>query len=218
MFQESNITRRFDVVIPGSEVPNWFRHQSVGASINLEMPSNLFKQFRGIALCAVFRPHQHRPPSHHSYKLLCQFKANGYKFGVRPYAKISAEFDMVESDHCWFTYLLPNNLEYHSPNEFLQIARQIADESSCQLEIEFIVENGSMMEIKKCGAHVVHEEEMEDLKQSMDQTECSIIPYNKGVDHFKEDIKSKRSRDDENGASGEVPHPKTKRVRPSDGE
>ena len=76
-----------------------------------------------------------------------------------------------------------------------------------------------MMEIKKCGAHVVCEEEMEDLKQSMGQRECSssIIPYNEGVDHFEEDIKIKPSRDDENGASGNgssthIPHPKTKRV------
>ena len=58
---------------------------------------------------------------------------------------------------------------------------------------------------------------MEDLKQSMGQSECSsnIIPYNEGVDHFEEDIKIKRSRDDENenGASGEgssthIPPPK----------
>ena len=69
---------------------------------------------------------------------------------------------------------------------------------------------------------MVYEEEMEDLKQSMGQTKCSISPYNEGVDHSEEDIKIKRSRDDENGASGEgnstqIPHPKTKRVRPFDG-
>ena len=59
----------------------------------------------------------------------------------------------------------------------------------------------------------------------MGQSECSssIIPYNEGVDHFEENIKIKRSRDDENGANGEgssthIPHPKTKRVRPFDGE
>ena len=37
---------------------------------------------------------------------------------------------MVESDHCWFMYLLPN---YFFEKEFLQIA----DGSSCQLEILF---------------------------------------------------------------------------------
>ena len=58
-----------------------------------------------------------------------------------------------------------------------------------------------MIEIKKCGAHMVYEEEMEDLKESMGQSECSssIIPYNEGVAHFEEDINSKGSRDDENG-------------------
>lgn len=213
-FQESTKKERFDVVIPGSEVPNWFRHQSVGASINLEVPLYLFKQFRGIALCAVFGPpHQHCPPNTH---LMCLFKANGNLLMGFPFPRFSEEVDRIESDHRWFMYLLPNYFPklFHRQEFF-----QIADGSSCQLEIEF---EGL---IKKCGAHMVYEEEMEDLKQSMGQSECSnsIIPYNEGVDHFEEDIKIKRSRDDENGASGEgsstyIPHPKTKRVRPSDGE
>uniref|UniRef100_A0A7N2LPY1 ADP-ribosyl cyclase/cyclic ADP-ribose hydrolase n=1 Tax=Quercus lobata TaxID=97700 RepID=A0A7N2LPY1_QUELO len=216
-YRESTKKVRFDVVIPGSEVPNWFRHQSVGASVNLEVLSYLFKQLRGIALCAVFGPHQHRPPNHLSYnlQLTCYFKANGNYFSSYPFVSVSKEFDTVESDHCWFVYLLPNYLQGFFQKEFLQIANG----SSCLLEIEFKSEDPSMMEIKKCGAHVVCEEEMEDLKQSMGQSECSssIIPYNEGVDHFEEDIKTKPSRDDENGASGKgssthIPHPKTKRV------
>ena len=216
-YRESTKKVRFDVVIPGSEVPNWFRHQSVGASVNLEVLSYLFKQLRGIALCAVFGPHQHRPPNHLSYNLhlTCYFKANGNYFSSYPFVSVSKEFDTVESDHCWFMYLLPNYLQGFFQKEFLQIANG----SSCLLEIEFKSEDPSMMEIKKCGAHVVCEEEMEDLKQSMGQSECSssIIPYNEGVDHFEEDIKIKPSRDDENGASGNgssthIPHPKTKRV------
>ena len=243
MFQVSTIKERFDVVFPGSEVPNWFRHQSVGASINLEVPSSLDKQFRGIALCAVFGPPQHRPPNLPSYELYldCRFKVNGNDLSGGLFTQVSGEFEYtVESDHCWFMYLHPN---YFFEEEFLQIA----DGSSCQLEIVFqpgVYEKEMMgsdmmdientigirerieiknikIEIKKCGAHVVYEEEIEDLKQSMGQSErsSSIIPYNEGVDHFEEDIKSKRSRDDENGASStHIPHPKTKRVRPSDGE
>ena len=248
MFQVSTIKERFDVVFPGSEVPNWFRHQSVGASINLEVPSSLDKQFRGIAFCAVFGPPQHRPPNLPSYELQlhCHFKVNGNDLSFGPFTQVSGEFEYtVESDHCWFMYLPPN---YLFEKEFLQIA----DGSSCQLEIvcqPWVYEKEMMgsdmmgsdmmdientiriretieiktikIEIKKCGAHVVYEEEIEDLKQSMGQSErsSSIIPYNEGADHFEEDIKSKRSRDDENGAcSTHIPHPKTKRVRPSDGE
>ena len=235
-YWESAKRFRFDVVIPGSEVPNWFKQQSVRASINLEVPSNLFKQFRGVALCAVFGPHWHCPPNHLGYRahIVCLFKATGYNFNVHPCLSFSEEFDMVESDHRWFMYLLPNFFKFDFPKEYLQIA----DGSNRQLEIEFKpksnpddpeypkgMEMKNMIEIKKCGAHMVYEEEMENLKESMGQSECnnSIIPYNKGVDHFEEDIKSKRSRDDKNGASGEgsstpIPHPRTKRERPSDDE
>ena len=201
-YQESTKKVRFDVVIPGSEVPNWFRHQSVGASINLELPSYLCKPFRGIALCAVFGPHQHRPPNHLSYDLFltCYFKANGNDINAIPCLNFLEQFDMIESDHRWFMYLLPNYFKLYFPKEFLQIA----DGSSCQFEIEFKSQD-PRIEIKKCGAHMVDEEEMEDLKRRMGQNECSssIIPYNEGVDHFEEDIKIKRSCDDENGASGE---------------
>ncbi|KAL4626531.1 hypothetical protein ACB092_05G103400 [Castanea dentata] len=220
-FQDSTIKERFDVVIPGSEVPNWFRHQSVGASINLEVPSYLFKQIRGIALCAVFRPLQHHPPN---LCLICHFKANGNSVGCHLCTGFWEMSDTFESDHRWFMYLCPNYLfKFYSPKEFYQIA----DGSSCQLEIVFKPNHTSMIEIKKCGAHMVYEEEMEDLKESMGQNECnsSIILYNEGVDigHFEENIKIKRKLDDENGASGEgssthIPHPKTKRVRLSDSE
>ena len=198
----------------------------MGASIKLEVRKKLI----GIALCTVYGLHDHHPPQvdqlsgplGKSSVIECYLKVNGNHPRGFPFAIVSEEFD-IESDHLWFTYLLPNKLRrFFFQEEF----HQIADGSSCQLEIE-LISNDPRIEIKKCGAHMVYEEEMEDLKlkESMGQNECSssIIPYNEGVDHFEEDIKIKRSRDDENGGSGEgssthIPHPKTKRVRPSDGE
>ena len=188
------------------------------------------KKIIGIALCTVYGLHDHHPPQvdqlsgplGKSNEIFCHLKVNGNRGGAIPFAIVSEEFD-IESDHLWFMYLLPNFLRRYS---FLEKFHQIADGSSCQLEIE-LESNNPRIEIKKCGAHMVYEEEMEDLKlkESMGQSECSssIIPYNEGVDHFEEDVKIKRSRDDENGGSGEgssthIPHPKTKRVRPSDGE
>ena len=212
MFQESTIRERFDLVIPGSEIPDWFMYQSEGDSIYLEVPAYLFKQFRGIAFCAVFQPrHWDCPPEDPSStpSLLCPFEVNGYD--SIPCISLSKEIYLIESDHRWFIYLHPNFFQKEFGKEFFQIA----DGSSCQLWFRF--KNGI---IKKCGAHIIYEEEMEDLKESMGQSECSssTIPYNEGVDHFEVDIKSKRSRDDEIGASGEgssthTPHPKTKRSR-----
>ncbi|XP_030961555.1 TMV resistance protein N-like [Quercus lobata] len=43
------------VLIPGNNIPKWFSHQSEGASLNLQGPSD----FLGIAVCVVYVLHQH---------------------------------------------------------------------------------------------------------------------------------------------------------------
>ena len=52
----------YDVVIPGSDIPGWFTHQSMGDEANIKEPSNLCNEWMGIALCVVFRSH----PNHQS--------------------------------------------------------------------------------------------------------------------------------------------------------
>ncbi|KAF3950589.1 hypothetical protein CMV_023682 [Castanea mollissima] len=36
------------VMIPGSEIPKWFSHQNVGASVNLQGPSDLLDTLRAL--------------------------------------------------------------------------------------------------------------------------------------------------------------------------
>nr|POE52864.1 disease resistance protein rml1b [Quercus suber] len=69
-------------IIPRSEIPKWFNHQSEGTSLNLQGPSDI----TGIAMCVVFaiRPHLslHQPPSEiysttHNIGLSCN--VNGYQ-------------------------------------------------------------------------------------------------------------------------------------------
>ncbi|KAM4068355.1 hypothetical protein ACJW30_12G004500 [Castanea mollissima] len=38
---DSSYEKSTQVVIPGSEIPKWFSHQNVGASVNLQRPSDL---------------------------------------------------------------------------------------------------------------------------------------------------------------------------------
>ena len=64
LFQRFFNQNRFSVLtIPTSEIPNWFRHQNVGASVNLQMPSHLLfsSKFMGIAVYAVYIFRQHHP-------------------------------------------------------------------------------------------------------------------------------------------------------------
>ena len=45
---------RFDVIVPGTEVPNWFSHQHAGPSVIIELPSKWYNEkFKGLAVCLV---------------------------------------------------------------------------------------------------------------------------------------------------------------------
>ena len=57
---------RYGLVIPGSEIPEWFTHQSMGDEANIKEPSNLCNEWMGIAVCVVFRSH----PNHQIDKRL----------------------------------------------------------------------------------------------------------------------------------------------------
>nr|XP_028964755.1 TMV resistance protein N-like [Malus domestica] len=61
-----------DVVWPGSEIPEWFSNQSVGHSINVELPPPSCTNWLGIAFCVVFQdPTQNlanpTAPCHYDY-------------------------------------------------------------------------------------------------------------------------------------------------------
>ena len=59
MFQNSRWSN--GLKIPRSEIPKWFSHQNVGASLDLPMPLDLYSRFMGIAVSVVFVLHPHHP-------------------------------------------------------------------------------------------------------------------------------------------------------------
>ncbi|XP_050279207.1 disease resistance protein Roq1-like isoform X2 [Quercus robur] len=206
-------------IIPGSEIPKWFSHQSEGTSLNLQGPSDI----TGIAVCVVFaiRPYLslHLPPSEfyratHNIGLSCD--VNGYRIPVNLGVGLSEQFGKIESCHLWIKYF---PLKRKRGKELSQIDANRLSQIDVKLEISPM---GPGLVLTKWGARLVYEQDIEDLKEKMPgSSSCSITPYEDNLDDSATDTKIKRSRDDfegdgagprGEGTSNEVDEPQPKRI------
>ncbi|XP_075636243.1 TMV resistance protein N-like [Castanea sativa] len=174
-------------LIPGSEIPKWFSHQSERDSMKLHGSSD----FMGIAVCVVFviRPHLSlcQPPSEfyrptHWIDLICY--VNGSKilddFGV----SLSEQFGKIDSYHLWIKYFP---------------FKRKRDKELSQIDIR-ISTMGPGLEVAKCGAHLVYEKDIDDLKQNIPgSSSCSITPFEDNLDDSAKDTKIKQNCDDFDG-------------------
>ena len=207
MFQK--YFNRFNYLeIPGSEIPNWFSHQKVGASMNLQVPSDLFYKCMGIYVCAVHVFRQHHPLDQFAlYMLRCSVEVNGVQLdGGSLLLFEGGKFGKIESHHRYLKYLS------FSQEECIDALSQSDANGFIQIEIKFEPIGPGLevgLEVTKCGAHLVYEE---DLNQTMGG--CSITPYEDDVDDSAKDSIIKRSRDEDelagplNSNDVDVPHPK----------
>ena len=205
---------RYRIAIPGGEIPKWFINQSVGNSMNLQVPSDLCNKLMGVAVCAVFVFHQN-PSLHQYYSVGYSLKPNIY-FNETPDGFLFWErFGKIELYHLFQGYC-PYKKMGRSWNE--NLSKTNADGFN-QIEIEFHT-SGPGLEVTKCGIRLIFEQDVEDLNRTMPVcSSSSITPYEDDFKDLAKDTKTKRSRDDydgdEAGTSGEgtsnevdVPHPK----------
>ncbi|KAL4594401.1 hypothetical protein ACB092_12G017700 [Castanea dentata] len=191
---ESYPYKKNEIVIPGSEISEWFSHQGMGAKVNIKQPSHLCNQWMGIAICIVFCMHCF------SSRLECLLTANGKRMSIGE-CMLGKK---VLSDHLWLVYVTPRFFKKKSKkilwegdaNGFSQIGIKIRN-SNCK--------------VKKCGIRMMYKKDIEDLDQTMAQySNSSITPYD-GLECHK----VKRNRDDCDGAgpngegsSNDKPNPK----------
>ena len=95
---ESYPYKKNEIVIPGSEISEWFSHQSKGTKVNIEQPAHLCNQWMGIAICVVFCSLDI------SRCLECLLTANGKRMSIGYCGSCEK---VVSSDHLWLIYLTP---------------------------------------------------------------------------------------------------------------
>ena len=167
---------KYDVVFPGSEMPEWFSHQCIGDEVNIMEPfSHLSNEWIGIAICTVFCS----LPS-------LQKHAGSVRFGLRTNGK-DMSFANIEgrcsryyiskdtvalSDHIWLSYLLPQHIWEEDKKSLWEC------DANGFREIGIKIYNTPSSLVKKCGLRVVYKKDIEDLNGNVVQ--CSnntIIPY-----------------------------------------
>ncbi|KAL0009374.1 hypothetical protein SO802_010876 [Lithocarpus litseifolius] len=169
---------RYEIVFTGSEIPKWFKHQSIGDEVSIQEPYSLLcNEWVGIAVCVAFSSHSNHQILEHC-SLACWLTVNGKQINVAP-----AISDIVPlSDDIWLLYLLPQFYEMYDikikslwecdANEFCQIGVKILT-NSWGLRKEFFPINM----VKKCGLRMVFKEDIEDLKRTMAERSNNRITH-----------------------------------------
>ncbi|CAL8082713.1 unnamed protein product [Prunus armeniaca] len=159
---------KFNIVIPGSEIPDWFSNQRVGDSLMVEWPPHLCNsKWMGFVLCAVFGA-QENPAAllefdsfgRHPCGILCYLEiAGSYQLSFPIPDEVYHSVGHVASDHLWLLYF---SRKYHRCENFLK-------DNCSQVEVLFkpfcSVRNNTCLKLKKCGIHLVYGEDVEELNR-----------------------------------------------------
>ncbi|BFG40817.1 hypothetical protein CerSpe_270910 [Prunus speciosa] len=147
---------QLDIVTPGREIPEWFSNQSLGDSLTVELPLDSCTTWMGIALCAVFEVQAHLSEVQ-LFVITCSLQ------GMQPseFTKYVQKGDVV-SPHLWVIYVPREKIETKCSqikillttayNGYYDRIRWTYESSTCEM---------------KFGFRLVHEQDVEQLKQIM---------------------------------------------------
>nr|XP_028965630.1 TMV resistance protein N-like [Malus domestica] len=138
------------IVCPGSELPNWFVHQNEGASINVTLPANWFREgFLGFALSVVTA----------KALLFCEYMFT-FKTEEGESLEINCVRDVLEtepSENVWVWY---TELEYEEGANWSSAFFDRVTKVSVHFQPKTLFDH----EVKKCGICLLYAEDAEKLK------------------------------------------------------
>ncbi|KAB2006494.1 hypothetical protein ES319_D11G349700v1 [Gossypium barbadense] len=201
----------FDIMMPRSEIPEWFSQQKSDFSIKIPLPINLRKdsQWIGVACCCIF---VNNDASRHNEVIGCK----GSIFRGRNCRRIywrnqwaSQSFDKpIMKDHLFLRYfprghLYPISLEdkYGDCETNNLWTTDCLDQIGDELELSFNGPNDGCVKVKKCGVRIVYEKDLEEMKE----LQCDTTQSSPNFEHIHQHSAHNH------GSLGSTSHMKRKR-------
>ncbi|XP_068321698.1 TMV resistance protein N-like [Pyrus communis] len=138
-----------EIVCPGKGIPEWFNNQTVGHSVNVELPPQSCSSWMGIAFCVVFaQPKENwgNPAAlkYYNIKIEC---LPGISFWI-------FETEHLVSEHLWIFYLSREKCK----GPFSFEAYYDAGGNGFKVVLNMV---------KMCGARLVYKQDLEELNRTL---------------------------------------------------
>ncbi|XP_052876992.1 TMV resistance protein N-like isoform X3 [Gossypium arboreum] len=191
----ANSRKMFAILMPGSDIPEWFSQQKSDSSIKIPLPKD--SQWIGVASCCIFINND----SSRDYEIISccacinfrnseQASRDGSIFRGRNRRMIGGtgwQVGPIIKDHLFLHYwsrdqLYPISIEYkygHCETNNLW-ATDCLDHKCDELELSFSdldVEDNA--KVKKCGVRIVYEKDLEEIKE----LQCHTTQFSPNFEH-----------------------------------
>ena len=184
----------FNLLVPGSEIPEWFSHQAAetsiqgnsfpwveesGISIKIPLPPIIGNDspWVGVAFCCVFASTFNDDDAWEKYLngdidawepnepiSHCIDISGRYSFGSATFFAGKYRRQRYKKDHLWLRYWTRNQLYYRKPN----------GEPECDEIFKCTTPNKRHLKVKKCGVRLVYEKDLEEMEQVEEQSSSPV--------------------------------------------
>ncbi|XP_040960352.1 TMV resistance protein N-like [Gossypium hirsutum] len=214
----ANSRKRFDAVLPGNEIPEWFSQQRGGSVIEIPLPLNIQNdsQWIGVAFCCILGDDDGSEikviggPTYIHSRYSGQSSSNGSVFQVKNSRMVDSSFlnfcgRRITKDHLFLRYFSPLSLKDKCETKNL----------SLEMSFQSSPKRYPSVKVKKCGVRIMYEKDLEETEE----LQCHTIQSSPNLEHIHHHSTEndgsagstslvKRKRDIDVETEEEGPHPK----------